>query len=250
MIKSIINHFKNTRSFKDFYIDWITTLQTTLLPHLTHSLSASSSTPDPVLLSTHVHLLLAHFNTYFSALDTASNHDVSQLIYPSWRNDVEKPFLWLGDFHPYIFTNLLRSFLEYDDSDDNDNGFDPSPSNTCSNPWRNLDRSLGHKVEHIECGLRLMVPAIGKRAREAQCRLIGRMGSGFEAGEVVGEVVEEMTCVFLDANRLRKSVLSDIVGVLTVNQAAYFLHGLVKFYVGFRDPNLIHRFQNSSLSID
>ncbi|KAK9668324.1 hypothetical protein RND81_13G051700 [Saponaria officinalis] len=238
MIKSIINHFKNTRSFKDFYTDWITTLKTTLLPHLTHSLSSSSS-PDPLLLSTHVQLVLAHFNTYFSALDTASNDNLSHLIYPSWRNDIEKPFLWFGDFHPYIFTNLLRSFLEYDDSDENDNGFELDLSNMGRNPWRNLDGSLGHKVEHIECGLRLMVPAIGKRAREAQCRLVGKMGSGYEVGEMVGEVVEEMTCVFLDANRLRKSVLSDIVSALNVNQAAFFLHGLVQFYVGFWDSKSI-----------
>ncbi|XP_074262932.1 protein INAPERTURATE POLLEN1 [Silene latifolia] len=246
MIKSIVNRFKNTRQFKDFYKDWITTLKTTLLPHLTHTLFDIATPPDPLTLATHVNLILTHFTTYFAALDAATTNDgVDQLLYPSWRSDVEKPFLWLGEFHPYIFTNLLRSFLETDDSDENDNGFDPESLNRPCNAWRNLDGSLGHKIENIECGLRLMVPAIAKRAREAQAKVVRKMAVGVDVGEVVGDVLEELTCVFLDANRLRRSVVCDIVGVLNVNQAAFFLHGLAQFYVGFWDSKLADHFNKS-----
>lgn len=71
-------------------------------------------------------------------------------------------------------------------------------------------------------------------------------GENFEVGEVVRELVDKMTCVFLDANRLRRSVLADIMEALNVYQAAFFLQGLAKFYVGFSDPNLLDQFSNST----
>ncbi|KMS96159.1 hypothetical protein BVRB_001650 [Beta vulgaris subsp. vulgaris] len=61
---------------------------------------------------------IGELHSYFAALDLASNGNVSQLLFPDWRNPIEKPFLWLGDFHLYIFTNLLRSFFDDDDDDD------------------------------------------------------------------------------------------------------------------------------------
>lgn len=260
MMKSLLNRFKNSHSFKDFYTDWIKTLKSTLLPLLTNSLSSLS--PDPLLLSTQLDLLHKHFNSYFSALDLASNDDVSQLLFPDWRNPIEKPFLWLGDFHPYIFTNLLRSFFDDDDDDDVDSdecddGKRFHSMGKAWNVWKCPDVSLGHIVEQMECGLRLMVPSIAARSRDAQAALVEKLGVGwrekgenFEVGEVIHELVDDMTCVFMDANRLRRSVLADIMGALNVYQAAIFFHSLAQFYVGFWDNKLLAQFNNSKLTLD
>uniref|UniRef100_A0A7N0TLH7 DOG1 domain-containing protein n=1 Tax=Kalanchoe fedtschenkoi TaxID=63787 RepID=A0A7N0TLH7_KALFE len=111
---------KSNRPFKDYYAEWLRTLRNTLLPLLSESIS--SSTPIPSLIATHVESLHQHFQSYYEALDLAATHDVSQLLFPEWRNSLEKPFLWLGDFHPYLFTNLVRSFLEDDEDEDEGDG--------------------------------------------------------------------------------------------------------------------------------
>lgn len=123
--------------------------------------------------------------------------------------------------------------------------------------WKNSDNSLGHKVEQMECTLRLMVPSIVARARDAQGALVDKLAVGWSNGggnlkvdDVVGEVVDELTCVFLDANRLRRSVLADIMGSLNVYQAALYLERLAKFYVGFRDSKLLSQFKKSKLPLD
>lgn len=227
-MKALMNRLKSSRPFKEFYTDWINTLKSSLLPLL------SQSPSHPL------------------QFDQASNDDVSQLLFPDWRNPLEKPFLWFRDFHPYIFTNLLRSFLEDDDTNDSDDGqrfeFLGKPLNVS----KTHGVSLGHIVEQVECGLRLMVPSIVARSRDAQAALVDQLAVGwrvmaenFEVDEALGDLVDKMTCVFLDANRLRRSVLADIMGALNVYQAAAFLEGLAQFYVGFWDPKLLAQLNNS-----
>ncbi|KAK6160672.1 hypothetical protein DH2020_004053 [Rehmannia glutinosa] len=96
-----------TKPFIDFYNNWINTLSTTLLPQLRRVLSSFSV--SPALLSAHVDGMHHHFHSYYLALDATAASDVAQCLYPEWRNAVEKPFLWLGDLHPYLFTDLLQS---------------------------------------------------------------------------------------------------------------------------------------------
>lgn len=109
----------------------------------------------------------------------------------------------------------------------------------------------------MERGLRLMVPNIVARHRDAQAALVGKLADGWriergdlKVGEVVGEVLDELTHVFLDANRLRMSVLGDIMGALNVHQGALFLEGLAQFYVGFWDTKLLAEFKKSQLPLD
>lgn len=255
MMKALFNRWRTSRPFKDFYTEWITTLKSTLLPLLSRSLSSPS--PDLLILSTHVDLLHSHFHSYFTALDRASNNEATHLLFPDWRNPLEKPFLWLGDFHPYIFTNLLRSFLEDDDSDANDDGQAVEFRGKVCNAWRNVDCSLWHNVEKIECGLRLMVPSIVARHKDAQAAVVDKLAVGWrrergelKVGEALGDVVDELNRVFLDANRLRRSVLGDIIGALNVLQAALFLERLAQFYVGFWDAELLAEFKKSHLPLD
>lgn len=257
---------KTTRPFKDYYTDWFNTLNNSLLPLL------RSSMDDAFLpqLSIHVEMIHSHFQSYYEALDLAASDDVTQLLYPDWRNSLEKPFLWLGDFHPYLFTNLLRSFLDDgDENEDDDDGFGDLGNGEYSESyelfdrpwhlvmaWKNPSKILMNRVEQIECGLRLMVPALVARARDAQMVFIESLaknwvecdGGNKEAAKaVVAEPMEaqmdEVVSVFLDANRLRRSVISEIIGAANVYQAALFLEGLSQFLVGFKDSELLGEFQ-------
>ncbi|WCJ25985.1 Protein INAPERTURATE POLLEN1 [Euphorbia peplus] len=235
-----------TIPFKNYYTDWFTTLKNPLLPLLTQSLSSPSST---ALLSSHLNLLLHHFLSYYDALDLAVTTDpnnLPHLLYPSWRSPLEKPFLFLGDLHPYIFPNLVRSFLEQENGYDEDMRSlvldEPWPVTMA---WKAPPTRLIVKIEQIECGLRLMVPALSDRVKKAQAGFVARVGDDWvDCGgrkdkvgvkEAVAAEMEDLVSAFLDCNRLRRNVISEIVGVLNLYQGALFLEALAQFLVGFRD---------------
>ncbi|KAJ4828870.1 hypothetical protein Tsubulata_031205 [Turnera subulata] len=256
--------------FKGYYTNWLSTLKKTLLPLLQESLSFPTS---PVPLSSHLHLLLHHILSYYDSLDLAvvtDPNNLPHLLFPPWRNPIEHPFLFLGDLHPYVFTNLLRSFLDNDQENNSDQeeqhqeGGEDNRSiyfSGLERPWPVVmawkdhhPKSLAYKIEQIECGLRLMVPALMDRVKKAQSLFVQRVGKDWvrkkknkekekvEVGEAVKMEMEELVSVFVDANRLRRSVISEIVGELTIYQGALFLEGLALFLVGFQDESLLNQF--------
>ncbi|XP_055819469.1 protein INAPERTURATE POLLEN1 [Solanum dulcamara] len=249
---------KSSKPFKDYYDGWFKTLKNVLLPQLRHAMS-SSATSGPILLASHVEVMHRHFLKYYEALDLAAANDVAQVLYPDWRNPFEKPFLWLGDLHPYLFINLLRSFIGDSESEIDSDIFDKLQNWHVVMAWKSPSRKLTTGVDQIECGLRLMVPALAARARDAQAAFVEKMAAEWgkckgrkqEMKGVVGESaaaeMEELVGVFVDANRLRRSVLSDILNVTDVNQAAVFLEALAQFLVGFRNRELLSQFDKCSL---
>ncbi|XP_019195857.1 PREDICTED: protein INAPERTURATE POLLEN1 [Ipomoea nil] len=251
---------KSSKPFKDYYSEWFNALKNVHLPQLRRAMLAA--TVSPAILSAHVDAMQRHFIAYYEALDLAALNDVAQALFPEWRNSLEKPFLWLGDLHPYLFTNLLRSFLEEDDDEgsgdeEEEDGRESRGENTGGQPWylarawRSPPRTLTARIDQIECGLRLMVPALAARARHAQAAFVDRVGREWgrcegrseDAKSAVEESVaaemEELVDVFVDANRLRRSVLSDIVNATDVYQAALFLESLAQFLVGFKDKKFL-----------
>nr|XP_043622786.1 protein INAPERTURATE POLLEN1 [Erigeron canadensis] len=272
--KSLLHH----RRFKDYFSDWITILKNKHLPNLRHHMSATTtSSSSPNLLSAHVEIIHHHFKSYYHTLDLAASTDVSQILYPTdIRNPIEIPFLWLGDLHPYLFTNLIRSYLIQNDEEDDvssqeedDEEYDHDHSNhdqendddveeievgeSCEflkkqwplmNAWKIQTRKLTCRIGQIERGLRLMVPALNDRVRKAQLAFVEKVGSGeVMAAMAAAEMEEEMVGIVMDANRLRKDVISEIVSVTSVYQAALFLEGLAQFLVGLRDEKLLHEFK-------
>ena len=97
---------------------------------ISKSLSLSSSqTP----LYSHVNLL-DHFLSYYDTLDNVATHEnLIKLLFLSWCNSLEISFLFLGDLHPYVFTNFVRSFFDEESKekeekeDDDDESFDNRP---------------------------------------------------------------------------------------------------------------------------
>ncbi|KAK6141930.1 hypothetical protein DH2020_024327 [Rehmannia glutinosa] len=200
------------------------------------------------------------------ALDAVAASDVAQCLYPEWRNAVEKPFLWLGDLHPYLFTDLLRSFLDDQDSSQEEDGdgfleyaaatvreFHHRPWHV-ETAWRSQSRALTTRADQIECGLRLMAPAMAARARHAQAKLVKSVGAEWGSREgvkaAVGEAMEELVGVVVDANRPRRSVLADVLSVTMVYQAALFFEAVAQFLVGIRDSKLLKEFEDCEKAIN
>lgn len=264
---------KAFRPFKNYYNEWFNTLKNSLLPQLR---DAILSAPSPTLLSIHVDAMHRHFQAYYEELDlTASSFDqVSQLLFPEWRNSLEKPFLWLGDLHPYLFTNLIRLFLGDEESEGSSGSggtvldfpelckfLDEVPWHVLTT-WKSPSKTLTTRVDQIECGLRLVVPSLVARARNAQAQFVERLGFEWrkcegrkeEMEEAIGEAMrtemEELVNVFLDANRLRKSALADILNATNVYQAALFFEGLAQFLIGFHDQKLLREFEKCKTHIN
>ncbi|XP_050228734.1 protein INAPERTURATE POLLEN1 [Mercurialis annua] len=267
-----ISKKQSTIPFKEYYTNWFHTLKNPLLPLLHQTLSSPSS---QALLSSHLNLLLHHFLSYYDSLDLAVTTDPNNLpylLFPSWRNSLEKPFLFLGDLHPYTFTNLIRSFLDQENHSDDENDLVLDNYNEKKSlvvldrpwqvmmAWKNTSKKLINKIEQIECGLRLIVPSLMDRYKRAQAGFVARVaddwvGFGgkkekFDVGEAMKMETEELVSVFVDANRLRRSVISEIVGALNVYQGALFLEGLAQFLVGFKEPGLIREFEKCKIPIN
>ncbi|CAN1748079.1 Protein INAPERTURATE POLLEN1 [Linum perenne] len=114
--------------------------------------------------------------------------------------------------------------------------------------WKEPSDTLTVKIEQIERGLRLIVPSFSERMKKAQSEFMSKVGVAEEkSAAVVAEAMkaemDEMVSVFVDANRVRRSVISEIVGALDLYQAALFLEGLGQFLVGFREPGLVRKFK-------
>lgn len=116
--------------------------------------------------------------------------------------------------------------------------------------WKNSSESLKPRINEIERGLRLMVPALLGRLKAAQVRFVDRLATDWPEndGDEMATVVrgaasaemEELARVFKDVNRLRHSTISEIVGAMTVYEAALFLQALARFVIGLRSLDTAH----------
>ncbi|KAL1203939.1 Protein INAPERTURATE POLLEN1 [Cardamine amara subsp. amara] len=111
---------------EDFYFKWYKSLTRDYLPLLPSAASATSDVEITGILKA----VLDHMVLYYETLERCADHNsISRLFSTSWLNSHETPFLFLGNIHLYLFTNLLRSFIhpEVQDSSDTIVEFD--------NPW-------------------------------------------------------------------------------------------------------------------
>ncbi|XP_049933618.1 protein INAPERTURATE POLLEN1 [Nymphaea colorata] len=281
------NRKANSCVFKDFYLEWLQDLKA-LLPLLqqaidsavkllnfevpvTHTRFKAMTSSPTEALTTHVQMLHQHFQAYFNALDHAAQQDVTQVLCPEWHNSIETPFLWLGSWHPAVFSNLLRAFIsKYNNMTHGSvscmSSFTRSDQKKqqFSFAWTHPSPELFEHMEQIDRGLRLMIPAILSRMRDVQISFVGRIGcdwvtsissSGGEGTvqemvtDIATEKLEELTSIFVDANRQRGSILAEIIGALDIYQSALYLEGLAKFIIGFRSPELVHDMEHSKLPV-
>lgn len=95
-----------------------------------------------------------------------------------------------------------------------------------------------------------MVPPLVSRVKKIQGAFLGRVAekwAGYEGKKGIEEAVnvemEETLALVVDANRLRRSVIIEIVNATDVYQGALFLEGLSQFLVGFKDQMLLGEFE-------
>lgn len=204
---------------RDFFSAWLATLRSPLLPLLRRALSSSAGTWDDPLSSSAA-AVEAHFQAYWSALDAAARQDPAQAICAvDWRSPLELPFLWLGDLHPSLLTSLLRSLS-------------PSPR-------------LLAAADRVDRRIRAAVPAVSDHLRRAQ--------EAFISAEVAGAAdveafLEGVKGVALEANRLRRGVLSELVAAAGGYQAALFLEALSRFVLSMHDSEVLRRFDQCRAS--
>ncbi|KAL5211710.1 hypothetical protein ABZP36_022557 [Zizania latifolia] len=201
------------RPMREFFAAWLATLRSPLLPLLRRALSSSSGAWDDPLSSSAA-AVEAHFQAHWSALDAAARQDPAQVVSAGdWRSPLELPFLWLGDLHPSLLTSLLRSLS-------------PSPR-------------LLAATDRVDRRIRAAVPAVSDRLRRAQEAFIFAEVSGAADVEAF---LEELKGVALEANRLRRGVLSELVAAAGGYQAALFLEALSRFVLSMHDPEVLRRF--------
>ncbi|KAJ9147749.1 hypothetical protein P3X46_029874 [Hevea brasiliensis] len=132
---------------------------------------------------------------------------------------------WFTTPSIYRFTNLLRSIL------DKENKYDEHVENRVKSVViLDPSKSLIFKIKHIERGLRLMVPALVDRIRRAQLGLVRSVAADWmnyrgKISEAMKLEMEELASVFMDANRLRRSVISG-----------------TQFLIAFKDPVFLRVF--------
>ncbi|WZY85373.1 hypothetical protein YC2023_031757 [Brassica napus] len=238
--------FRRNRPFNQldgFYTDWSKHLTERCLPPLL--IFPSDAKNEAVL---------GDIRAYYDTLDHYANKNtILYFLLPSWRsNSLETPILLLGDINPLLFTSLVQSFVD---------GLDQDPVGTYSTlsaSWKDLSSELENTINGT-------VSSLLRETREAHEGFIRRFSNkwvssfrGSQSGTVVMEtatsvtkeedgggamIMEELVRIFHVANQLRKSTITDIAGVLNVDQRAVFLESVCKLLAGFKHQD--QAFQNS-----
>lgn len=255
--------------FQDYYLQWVQKLK-----KLHSQLKEALQCDDVIRVEAQVEALRLHFESHYDALDRAARQDVLQVLTPAWRTPLEKPYLWIGDWHPALFINLFHGLVaHYLDR------LSLEPATSEKNYYRRgglayASEDLLNKVENIRMVLRTMVPALFHRMRRVQLGLGGPIAKDWllallrdgqesspgssrrEDQDAVAALesgftaqIRELTEIFLDANQLRKNIFSEIVNAADVYQAAQYLQGLVQFQISLRDPDLEKALKCSKLLI-
>ncbi|XP_048618619.1 uncharacterized protein LOC125589943 [Brassica napus] len=239
--------FRRNRPFNqldDFYTDWSRHVTERCLPTLRDFPTDAKNKA-----------VLGDIHSYYDTLNHYANKNtILYFLLPSWRsNSLETPILLLGDINPLLFTSLVQSFID-------DVGLSQDRIRTFSTlaAWEDLSLQLETTINET-------VSRLLREMREAQDGFIRRFSdkwvSSFrdsQSGTVVMEtatsvttdeegggaaIMEELVRMFREANQLRMSVITDIAGVLNMNQKVLFLESVCKLLSGFKHQD--NAFQNS-----
>ncbi|XP_057855389.1 protein INAPERTURATE POLLEN 1 homolog [Cryptomeria japonica] len=186
-----------------WYGQWIDTMKNLLVPQLQKAVEKG----ERKQVMGPVEQLHEHLEEYFKALEGAAEKDVLQVLSPAWRSAAEKPFLWIGDFHPALLITLAAD-----------------------------SEGLSERVKKIHNVMTPMLQDLFNRLRNVQLGLGTALA--LDRSDALQEHLTELSCIFLDANRLRRNVVSHILSASDVSQAAHFLQGIAQLYISFRDPHL------------
>ncbi|CAA7060081.1 unnamed protein product [Microthlaspi erraticum] len=226
--------------FHDFYGVWSKTVTETCLPLFSSADPASE-------LSTRITFILCSLQWYYETLNAYAKEDsktITNLLFPSWRDSLEKPILFLGDIHPFLLTNILRSLINRVNQDA---GKNPA---TSEDPYVELLK----KTEELEGEIESSVSHLLDRMSKAQIRYAARFSDNWvssydssqwrtvmemtAASMAKEEIMKELVGIFVDANLLRMKLIKDIVDATSgqiLMLASLFLESVCRIFYGFKD---------------
>ncbi|CAN8325598.1 unnamed protein product [Cochlearia groenlandica] len=227
-------------SLSELYATWSKTLTEICLPLLRHSLSAASA---------NITTVLRHIDSYYDDLDGyADPNTILYILFPPRRSSLEMPLLFLGDIDPRFLTCVIASLLNRYDQED---PHEPYPDLT------NF-RQAETRIHEIKTEISRHVDHLLKRAREANESYVEIVSESWMLAQprrrrrtvmetvlasdpaAKGVMMKELVSVFVDANRLRKRVIHEIVDSTTsANQKTLFLASLCEFLASFNDQHTI-----------
>ncbi|CAA7060082.1 unnamed protein product [Microthlaspi erraticum] len=226
--------------FDGFYVKWSTTVSKICLPLLSSAVTANA-------LSGNVNSVLNILEIYYEALNSKAKNDpntIPYLLFPSWRKSFETPLLFLGDIHPYLLTRLLRSLITRANQDSGESTdellkkIEEIEDETGTNVSDLLDRMSKAQIHFADRFSENWVSSYHspeKKQSKTSMEMAASMAVDYAAKEETMELVK----IFVDANRLRKKLISAIVKATSKSHhlalAALFLEGLCRFYLNSRD---------------
>ncbi|CAH8392942.1 unnamed protein product [Eruca vesicaria subsp. sativa] len=211
--------------------EWSHTIKETCIPLLRPGSS-------PPLLKEAIDALVEDILSNFTSSDAAS---ISDLLSASECKYLDTPFLFQGDIHPYLLTNLFRIFIHLAKPKNLD-GEEHVAIDLCMDEEQ--EDELLKRVEQIDRRVRIMGDEILGRFKLAQIRLLTQevensMHTHEEAKmekKLEDESLKkEIEGIFKDANLLRSSVLISIMEATTNHQGTLYLQLLCDMIIAFKN---------------
>lgn len=231
---------------KDFYADWYKTLTRDYLPLLTFATSAASTAPASEI-SDLVNHVLSHVVSYYETLELSADHStISQLLSTSWLNSQETPFLFLGDIHPNLFTNLLRSLINPAIQESGHVAVEIDRRSEFVNAWQEANDQLETKLSRIELRTTMNVPALLECIRVVERSYVARVSKTWIVSQGKGkktltevkmldDEIEALLQIYMETYRLKKSIIISISQTLSLYQSTLYLQALCQAFVGLHE---------------
>ncbi|CAH2078243.1 unnamed protein product [Thlaspi arvense] len=221
--------------FNDFFYRWSRSVTHDCLPLLQQpaSSAAPASVPSAApasVLSAGIQLALGSLKWYYEKLDSFAK-TIPYPLFPTWRESLEMPVLFLGDINPYLLTSLFRSIT-----------------------IKENQHSHEELLKNLEDQIAIKVSVLLDQMKEAHIRFAARFSENWvstylsqqegeqrktvmETAASVDEAAEEdktaFARVFVGANHLRMEVIKQIVASTDEHLAALFLEALLGIFAGF-----------------
>lgn len=191
-----------------------------------------------------------HYEDYYAAKESASHHNILEIVTPPWRSPLEKAFMWLGGWRPSMAFQLvyalagqqteaeLAEFLEGVDT--------PTFASLSSNQLcqtsemqtstNKQEESLGHEMAMLQQSFAdepLLTLA------QADSMVQGGNGTpqsphGDEIDNIMKEKLTTLQEISIQADTLRLTTLKKTLDVLDSFQKAQYLVAAAKLQIAVR----------------
>ncbi|EOA12447.1 hypothetical protein CARUB_v10028587mg [Capsella rubella] len=252
---------------QDTYSAWYDTLKKVHQKDIKQSIKSNNPPDQLEELVTRLH---EHINSLYQELERHVDHDtIIKLLSTSWHSSLESPFLFLGDIHPIIFTNVLKSLMyPATQGDMSYVSLELERSAMFVNAWKDPPSDQSRKrLETIECRIDITVCALLTKMRCLQKDYVAKTLSNWissrrnrseeqeenEITKVIETTTTELTAelqkILIESYPLRTSIVDSILEMLNEHQATLYFENLVYILLGYKNQVRFSSFSFSFLSL-